>query len=139
MCRYNVFDNCACALVETLISRFKSIYQVMLCSIRYVLVYIGSREMAFTYAHCPLSKVVLLSFIYCHVSIYFFIYNFNLNYNLVLRSVLHVSGTLKSKTEIYVFDNFALLHIAFAKWPFLLLFNVLSFFEYSVFPSRFFP
>ena len=32
-------NNCACALTETLISRFRAIVQAMLCSIRHVLVH----------------------------------------------------------------------------------------------------
>ena len=73
---YSIFDSCACPVTEILISRFRAIIQVMFCSMRYVLEHIYSKEVVLTHVHLlskrnsPLSRVVLLNFIYLHLSNY---------------------------------------------------------------------
>jgi len=52
----------------------KHSFQAMLCSMRFVLVHIGTKWIAFTHA-CPLSRVINLIYISTYLFIYLFIYS----------------------------------------------------------------
>ena len=85
---FGIFENCTCALEETIISRFKAVVQGMSCSIRFVLVHFGAKWMASTHTHLlskrngPLSRVFsiecyLFSLFYLFISVIsFFVHYF---------------------------------------------------------------
>ena len=79
----------------------KHYFQAMFCSMRFVLVHIGTKWIAFTHAHCPLSRVIHLNLIY--ISTYLFIYLF-------IYSLFPIPSFCFMNTYVY----------GYVCWPFLL-------------------